>query len=96
MKILAVSITDQKLPIEDIIKEHVSKDDPSNIDHQKFAVDILENAFNMKSRMTRNMIQLVLERYDDKFSTSFDYNIFINDLIALEQVYPTQVRIFKT
>ena len=65
------------------------------IDHHTFAVNILENAFDMKSQMTRNMIQMIVNRYDDKQSNGFDYNIFVSDLEALDRVTPS-VRIFKT
>lgn len=96
MKILALALTEQKLPVVDCIKEHVDSGNPNIIDLHTFAVNLIENTFNMKSRMTRNMIQLLVNRYDDKVSEGFDYNIFVGDLEALEHVNSTQIRIFKT
>ena len=66
------------------------------IEHHTFAANVIENAFRMKDKFTRNMIALLVAKYDDRQSEGFDYAIFMSDLEALESVNPTTIRIFKT
>ena len=96
MKTLAISLTEQKLPVLDILKEHAMQENSSMIEHHTFAANVIENAFHMKDKFTRNMIALLVAKYDDRQSEGFDYGIFMSDLEALESVNPTTIRIFKT
>ena len=49
----------------------------------------------MKDTLTRNMIQILVGRYD-RGETKFDYRNFTNDLEILEETNPNTIRIFKT
>ena len=50
---------------------------------------------DMKDLLTRNMIQVLVKRYDGG-EAKFDYRNFTNDLEILEETNRATIRIFKT
>ena len=56
----------------------------------------MEEDLKLTEKLTRNMINLILRRYDDPSTPYMQYDLFVQDLDVLEQANPTAIRIFKT
>jgi len=56
---------------------------PGYIDSNTFAVNVLENDFNLKDKLTRNMTNCLIAKYDQQ-STTVRYEFLIEDLEILE------------
>ena len=56
---------------------------------------MIEEDFDLKDSLTRNMIQALVRKYDQG-STKFDWRNFTNDLEILEETNRATIRIFKT
>ena len=92
---IASWLTDSKHPVNDILKKYETPNSGSMIDVNTFAVNVLEEDLEMKDNLTRNMIQILVGRYD-RGESSFDYRNFTNDLEILEETNRATIRIFKT
>ena len=96
IKMVATQLTQLKLPVLDILKKHQAENDPGHIDQNIFAINVMENDFALKSVMTRNMINVLLKRYDNGTDTMLSFQVFLSDLEIQQKMYPTKVTIFKT
>lgn len=92
---IAQWLTERKFPVVDVLKNYDSPTDGQMIDVNTFAVNVLEEDLEMKDILTRNMIQVLVRRYDQG-QTTFDYRNFINDLEIVEEQNRVLIRIFKT
>ena len=48
LRIIAQSLTEQKLPVTDILKKYEDVRNPGLIDTNTFAINVLENEFKLK------------------------------------------------
>jgi len=93
---VALQASEMKLPVLDILKNYEQPGNPGYVDHNTFAVNVMENDFSLKDRLTRNMLNVLTKRYDMGSDTMLNYFTFFSDLEVQQNMNPTTIRIFKT
>ena len=96
LQLVALALTELKVPVLDGLQKFEDQEIPGVIDTNTFAVNVLENEFGLKQRLTRNMIKCLVSRYETADATTFRYSLFLTDLKNCENVSPASIRIFKT
>ena len=93
---VAIALTEQKLPVLDMFKEYETPEyGPGYIQYDQFSVDLMENDFDLKKMLTRNMINVIWDSYGQN-QPYLEYMRFIDDLKSLEEANRGLIRIYKT
>lgn len=96
LKMTAMALTEAKVPVLDGLKKHEVEDMPGLIDSHTFAVNVLENEYKLKGKLTRNVINCLVSKYEDAREVHIRYDAFIRDLENYEATNHASIRIFKT
>jgi len=65
LKTFAMFVSEQKLPIQDIMMKHAESAASNRIRISTFATSVVEDELKLGGKLTKNMVKVLCGRFDD-------------------------------